>query len=714
MPRNITVTFSDGSQHLYQNAPDDVTPDQVTARAQKEYGLQVVGVDGGRKQRVDATATAQNERSPLADTGNAVGTGYFRGLTRLAGLPVDTAANVLDLGKAALGSGYIAATGKPPPSWLEVGDRSKVVGSGDNLIRALSGTKAGDLMINPANPEYEGGLAQTVGGGLTAVMAPNSAAQAANQAAIGATSAVAGKKVMDATGNPAYAIAASLAPSGLQQAATAGAKYAVRGGEDGGKAMRQRIQDLKNAGINEPTLGLASGNKVIGGVENLLQNTPGVVGTMSAAREKIVEALRDKTNEAAANASMNRGTLESGTAIQKGIGAFKDSIKDRQADLYGRMDDFIDPQYPAQIGTTKQRLAEMNAPIRGAPELSKQFQNARIMGIEDAIKNDTAGSPQSVQVYTRKVAGGGLMNTPVDQTVQVVIPEGPPRNTLPFEAVKKTRTLVGNEIADNLLTSTVPQSKWRNLYGALSEDMGNTARDVGPGAERAFNRATDYTRASMGRLERVAPFAQTTAPEQAFTAMERAARENVSTLQAVKKALPEDARGSVAGTVIERLGKATNANQNETSTAWSPETFLTNWNKMTPRARDELFSGFPNATEVKANVESVARAASMMRDSSKMWANPSGSGANIVARATLAAALGGGGASAIGMLNPAVPLGIAGGMIGAKLLAKALTNPEVAQAAARSNTVSPQMLRAQINALLAPDFLTKQAVQQQQ
>ena len=135
---------------------------------------------------------------------------------------------------------------------------------------------------------------------------------------------------------------------------------------------------------------------------------------------------------------------------------------------------------------------------------------------------------------------------------------------------------------------------------------------------------------------------------------------------------------------------------------------------MTPRARDELFSGFQNAPEVKASVESVARAASMMRDSSKMWANPSGSGANIAARATLAAALGGGGASAIGMLNPAVPLGIAGGMIGAKLLAKALTNPEVAQAAARSNTVSPQMLRAQINALLAPDFLTKQAVQQQQ
>jgi hypothetical protein len=48
MPRNITVTFDDGSSHVYQNAPDDITPDAVEARAKKDFGKNVTALDGGR------------------------------------------------------------------------------------------------------------------------------------------------------------------------------------------------------------------------------------------------------------------------------------------------------------------------------------------------------------------------------------------------------------------------------------------------------------------------------------------------------------------------------------------------------------------------------------------------------------------------------------------------------------------------------------------
>lgn len=48
MPRNITVTFSDGTSHTYQNAPDDVTPEQVTQRAQTDFGKSVTELDGGK------------------------------------------------------------------------------------------------------------------------------------------------------------------------------------------------------------------------------------------------------------------------------------------------------------------------------------------------------------------------------------------------------------------------------------------------------------------------------------------------------------------------------------------------------------------------------------------------------------------------------------------------------------------------------------------
>lgn len=49
MPRNVTVTLSSGETLQFANVPDDVTPDQIQARAESESGgASVVSIDGGR------------------------------------------------------------------------------------------------------------------------------------------------------------------------------------------------------------------------------------------------------------------------------------------------------------------------------------------------------------------------------------------------------------------------------------------------------------------------------------------------------------------------------------------------------------------------------------------------------------------------------------------------------------------------------------------
>ena len=48
MPRNITVYFSDGSAHQYNNAPDVLTPDDVETRTKRDYpNKKIVKIDGG-------------------------------------------------------------------------------------------------------------------------------------------------------------------------------------------------------------------------------------------------------------------------------------------------------------------------------------------------------------------------------------------------------------------------------------------------------------------------------------------------------------------------------------------------------------------------------------------------------------------------------------------------------------------------------------------
>ena len=50
---DITVTFDDGSSHVYRNAPENLTKDDALARIAKDFaGKQVTGLEiiaGGKK-----------------------------------------------------------------------------------------------------------------------------------------------------------------------------------------------------------------------------------------------------------------------------------------------------------------------------------------------------------------------------------------------------------------------------------------------------------------------------------------------------------------------------------------------------------------------------------------------------------------------------------------------------------------------------------------
>lgn len=69
MARNITVTFDDGTSHVYQNAPDNLTPDMVQTRAQKDFGKAVKSLDGGRAAAPSEIPAPRKERGILETIG---------------------------------------------------------------------------------------------------------------------------------------------------------------------------------------------------------------------------------------------------------------------------------------------------------------------------------------------------------------------------------------------------------------------------------------------------------------------------------------------------------------------------------------------------------------------------------------------------------------------------------------------------------------------
>ena len=615
------------------------------------------------------------------DGPNAVATGYNAGLARLVGMPVDTAANILDLGKAALGTPWLLA-GKVPPNALIPGDRGDVPFSGQWNINKLGGNRLTAPIITASNPEYDGGWAQTLGGGLSSILNPQTRAQLVNQGVLGVTAALSSRAAHEGTGSNALAITAGMLPYGVQQVATQGAKYAVRGGESGRAQMEQRVADLKSVGVDKPTLGLASGNKSIGGVENLLQNTPGAVGIMRQARDAAVGGVESTVLGAANAASTNRGHLASGQAIQSGLKQFRETFKAKQNELYDKVESKVGGQFPTNVDKTSGTLEKLNADIPNAEALSKFFKNGTIQSLEAAFKEDI----NRTRAYTPSQIKEAVSSNPRNLSeFNSSLGEG----ALPFQAVKQVRTLVGNELTDSNLISPVPRSKWNPLYGALSDDMQTAAAKAGPSAATAFNRASDHTRSGFARLDRVAPIGDRVAPEQSSSALKQALKDNVSTFEAVKKSLPEGARGQVAATIIDELGTATPGKQNAEGTVWSPETFLTNWNRIAPAGQKALLSGFPNAEQVASDITAAARATAMMRDNAKLWANPSGTGANAFARGSIGGAAVGALGAAMGVVPYAVPLVAGGTMLGANAAARALTNQKIINELMRSPETGP-------------------------
>lgn len=101
MPRNITVTFVDGSKHLYSNVPDEVTPDQIYSRAKSEYNLEVVNIDGGKAEQAVEKPWSEVGQEAKQNAGKSLGK-VITDIGNVVLHPVDTAQGVLDIANGTL------------------------------------------------------------------------------------------------------------------------------------------------------------------------------------------------------------------------------------------------------------------------------------------------------------------------------------------------------------------------------------------------------------------------------------------------------------------------------------------------------------------------------------------------------------------------------------------------------------------------------------
>lgn len=597
---------------------------------------------------------------PAATTGERAQAGLGgvnRGIAGLAGLPMDTSENIINLGLAGVGS-VANLAGRPDLA----PDLVKGTPGGSEWIAGQM-NRGGIQTNNPRPDDQASRMLHTAG-----VIAGGSLVPGARPAPTAA--AVAGGTVAGEALGPEWTGVGAMAPAGAVQAGQAAKGFVA-------DRIRPNLETFKEAGTS-PTVGQATESNFIRGLENLIAKFPGGVGVMRnfADKQQAEMGARNRTGVSAEDAGR---AIETGV---KGDGGFVERFKATQTKLYDRLDQYIQHDTSINVSKTKTALADLNADIPGAPNLSEWFKNAKIQGIEGAFKADTSGAAaanSSMPIFQL----GMLKTLPLSAADKNSIINAFDKGELPYEAVKKLRTLVGKELSDSTIASSVPRSKWKALYAALSEDLGVAAQEKGVRAEEAWKLANNYTSAGISRIENVLDRVLGKTPEETFSRFMPKDAEQANKVRAVMRSLDPSQRSIVSEAVVSRLGRALPGKQNEAGDVFSSETFLTNWNKLSPGAKAQLF---PNETQ-RGNLDSLASVSSNLREGSKTFANPSGT-------AGVAAPYGLGAMVATGNVAPAA------GMIGSAYIgAKMLTNPKVVEWLAQAPKMRPEGMAAHLSRL---------------
>lgn len=531
---------------------------------------------------------------------------------------------------------------------------------------ALTGIGAGAGLANAA-----GKVTQAVGQTLSAAPLAQVASGATGAGAQGLTREGGGGEGAQFAAN----IAGSLAPSVVPFVAQSAVRGALRGGEAGRQRVAENIKTFEEASGTVPTMGQATQSRTLQAAETGLSNVIGGSGLMARRGEAQAKALEDSVQALSRELAPDATGWGAGEAITKGVNAFKDSVKTTQKQLYSKLDEFIPAATPVSVNRTQEALKALNEGIEGAPNISQFFRNAKIGNIERAMLKD--------------VEGATLANVAPGMSSTGVVPTA---GQLPYQAIQKLRTLVGQEISENSLTSDVPRSKWRALYAALSDDLGTAAEAAGPQAQQAWSRANQYTRGSMQRLDQLETIVNRDAPEKIFKAATTGLSDGGTQINRLMKSMPEQNRREVAAAVLQRLGRAKNSSQNEMGDAFSSETFLTNLAAMSLPARRALFSnsGFPG---LEQKIQTMGKMAANRREGAQVFANPSGT-----ARQTNMMAMAGGLGAAIATGNPGGIMLALGVPASAAAGAALLTSPRAVRFASRQTVLRPDAAPATLAA----------------
>lgn len=612
---------------------------------------------------------------------------FNRGVMSTAGLIADSPAHLYNYlrNSGSHGTGALPALWynkergfhNPLPERWEPGLSEPIVNAGERL------GMYNDQQLTPANARerYAGRAAEFVGAGAVpaagfAAGARAPAAFMAADAAIGTGQGLAYEGILDATGgNETAAAAGSLAVPFTPAAASIAARSALGGGS---ARMGEALSDAASVPGYTPSAGEAGGNFLTRWFERLGQNSLGssskIADRMDETDETLRRTLEDLSERVESAAGVSAGTAQTaegaGLAIRKGIS------EDADAWMTKSKRQARDAEQKANDAITAAETAT-GAPLRiSVQPVLDRFDGtiARRDILGDVA--DRVGDPDvtAIRNALEDLADGA--------------------GTIGFAEARELKAMVGNMTNFNVANPNRDTALWRSVYGAIAQSTKDAietlpsvrigGRTVSP--KTAFAAAQGKWVKHFDRVENFYdPMMRKAAEPDAlakWVVKPSGGSNSPVRIREVREMAGQRRWNQVRAYTLRQMGRARPSSIDGAleagEEAFSPTTFVTNWNRM--RQDGSLGAVFDAKkgtkwAELKTELDNFARVVGRVQESRTALANPSGTASRLLAHQQLTTTSGAAVASAM-TGNPTILGTVLAAQGSIAIGARAMINPK--------------------------------------
>lgn len=406
-----------------------------------------------------------------------------------------------------------------------------------------------------------------------------------------------------------------------------------------GTTGQQIANDFRQIGAS-PSAGTMSGSRAIQTVENAVSGTAGGAGVMQRSDEALLDDLGREAERVALRFGPTQTKEGVGAAIKQASQSAVGRFTERSDELYDAASKKIDPKLRAVPQNTMSLINETwNSPIASdLPSTSKAVINPKVGSLMQSFADDIT-----------RADGDGQVS---------------------YRALKAFRSRVGKILGDPVGYPDFDRAQLKGLYASLSQDLDSIAQGAGGDALKAHQVANRYFRQNIGQnVEFLEDVIGKQTDEQAYNYVFGGIKDGGSKLRTLRRNVKPQEWDMVAGSTLWKMGQATPGQQGASGNLFSPATFLTNWNTMSPEAKASLFGGTRYAT-LRPALDRLVRVSSAVKDTAATR-NTSNTGRSLAVLGLLGSV----GTLATGDIQGGAAA-VAGGIVAPRVTAKLLTNPK--------------------------------------